>query len=186
MLRARSDDVALEGDTKLAEAGYQTAAILIRSSKTGRNQTKLVYDPLLRANLGTSLQLARYERSMRLFHISYPALFQAIKNAACTLGIDSAEVTTHSCRHGEGMTLFLPGEQADTIAQRGRWDSHVSLSRCFRNGKGRILSMKVDDYSPRWNKETQLAHEKASMMPLLHSERAKATGLEMKHLHLHS
>lgn len=106
-------------------------------------------------------------------------------HAACKVGFDSKEITTGLWCFGRAITLFLRGEQADTIAQGGIWASHVSLSKYLRNGKGRLLSVRVDDSSPRWKKETQLAYEKENMMPQA-CERAKATGLGKELVRLHS
>lgn len=147
LLRAREalalegGDIALPGDPRLADCPASVAGVLVRDAKTGRMQVSIVDEPLICQFLTSHLSAARCRRHGPLFDISYPRLLDAMRSAVTNFGLNASSVSTHSCRHGGALTLYLRGMDATTIASRGRWASVRTLERYLANGRARHLDL---------------------------------------------
>lgn len=116
--------------------------MLVRTAKTGQRQVSFIDDPTI-----VSLLIRHYGARQRagdhaLFRLSYAKLLTAMRTAGAHFGLDAALVTTHSCRHGGALTLFLRHVDTATIASRGRWSSVRTLERYLTNGRGALLDMR--------------------------------------------
>ena len=128
LLSLTPGDVCFADDPRLV--GYRSlhAGILIRTAKTGTFQFVALQD---RAVVG-ALEAAVGATSCRafsepLFGISYAQLSSALKEALAYFGLDNADFTLHSLRHGGATRDYLAGTELSDIMVKGRW---VSLSSC--------------------------------------------------------
>lgn len=113
-----------------------------KDAKTGHNQLAFITNVDCTLMLRYLLMLRKLQGREKLFHVTYTRLLGAVHSAAEEIGLDSSRFTTHSCRVGGALTLFVQGVSAETIAQRGRWASHTSLSRYLTKGRSQLMNMR--------------------------------------------
>lgn len=115
-------DVALRGDSRIADAGDDCVGIHVSDGKTGKGQFAMVYDVQCCSFIEDIVSRAKFSKRAKLFKLTYHDLLDDVKHAGNQLWL-GVQLTTHSCRVGGALTLYLKGVSVETIAQRGRWES---------------------------------------------------------------
>ncbi len=124
-------DISFPGPTSL------TGGIRLLKTKTGRNQSILITDPLTWKLL--NFQCQRQNRSRRVFSVTYKQFLRALQSCLKEVNVETT-FTCHSLRHGGATHLYLAGTRVEDIAQKGRWVSHESLSRYLQSGRSLLLA----------------------------------------------
>lgn len=119
-LSLRHRDLALPQDPRLVDCAPGTAGVLVRRGKTGPMQVALLDDVVICSLLSHFFGYSNQRADDRLFSLSYARLISGMQRAASFFGLDVSRVSSHSCRHGGALHLFLRGVPTSTIASRGR------------------------------------------------------------------
>lgn len=140
-------DVALPGDERLSDYGNGCCGVLVRDAKAGGDQVAIIDDARISHIVKRAVSRAKTREDLRLFHCSFSHLLRAVRTAAKDVGLDPDAYTTHSCRHGGALHLYMRGASVRCIAVRGRWQSDSTLKVYLEAGKASLLTLRISPSS---------------------------------------
>ena len=134
ILQVRVCDVLDINDVRTCRENAEMG-VLLRDTKTGKNQFVTITDPqLVRLH-----KLTRFpDPKTRLFPFSQKTWLTWINKACQHLNIEQHFVV-HSLRHGGATQALMTGMPLQDIQHRGRWKSYDSMKTYLQQGRALLI-----------------------------------------------
>jgi integrase len=139
VLDLRAGDFAPPGDPRVGPQ-TATAALRIRSAKTGPNQFAELRSPGVIALV--RLRAAGLSPAERIFPLPPASYRRVFKETVRALGLTAGYVP-HSLRHGAATRALSCGVPLEEIMRRGRWASSKSVRTYLQQGQALLLANRV-------------------------------------------
>ena len=134
-------DIAVPNDPRMGPA-YTGMAVILKVTKTGRNQSVTIRRPEVCQLL---LSLLRVHRSpySTVFN-STAATYRSVFHSACAaVGLGHVGYSPHSLRHGGATEDFLKQVPLADILFRGRWAASKSATTYVQSGRALLLTASI-------------------------------------------
>lgn len=127
----RAQDVLFTGDS--VEDNVEGAVVVLRATKTGRNQSVLVRNKAVIDFLYKRVKVCN--KHELIFGLTARQFGARLTAAGRSLGIEELAITAHSLRYGGACFDYIRGSHnIEAIATRGRWASMKQLRRYLQPG----------------------------------------------------